>query len=291
MKPPFPYYGGKSRQAKEVWSRLGDPTVYVEPFAGSLAVLLARDAPGQREIVCDLNGYISNFWRALREDPEAVAYWADYPTFHHDLTDRHRWLIAWGRENREQIRDADWYDVKAAGWWVWGISSWIGGGWCEDKGDVGDQIPRVSSKNGGRGVQAQKITIPKVNDKRPLATAGQSGGHGVQAQRHTIPKVSGQMPKVVNGVTGSGVQVQKRTIPKVNDQRPVQTERIGGHGVQAQRQQLSPAGVDIGTGERLSDWFHALAQRLSRVAVLNRCLLYTSPSPRDRQKSRMPSSA
>ena len=26
-------------------------------------------------------------------------------------------------------------------------------------------------------------------------------------------------------------------------------------------------------------------------AYLNRCLLYTSPSPRDRQKSRMPSSA
>ena len=29
----------------------------------------------------------------------------------------------------------------------------------------------------------------------------------------------------------------------------------------------------------------------TRVAELERCLLYTSPSPRDRQKSRMPSSA
>ena len=29
----------------------------------------------------------------------------------------------------------------------------------------------------------------------------------------------------------------------------------------------------------------------TRVAVLLPCLLYTSPSPRDRQKSRMPSSA
>ena len=29
----------------------------------------------------------------------------------------------------------------------------------------------------------------------------------------------------------------------------------------------------------------------SALAFVNRCLLYTSPSPRDRQKSRMPSSA
>ena len=27
------------------------------------------------------------------------------------------------------------------------------------------------------------------------------------------------------------------------------------------------------------------------LGIINRCLLYTSPSPRDRQKSRMPSSA
>ena len=32
-------------------------------------------------------------------------------------------------------------------------------------------------------------------------------------------------------------------------------------------------------------------QQSADSKVLNRCLLYTSPSPRDRQKSRMPSSA
>ena len=36
-------------------------------------------------------------------------------------------------------------------------------------------------------------------------------------------------------------------------------------------------------------WTHAATQR--NVAQLKACLLYTSPSPRDRQKSRMPSSA
>ena len=46
-----------------------------------------------------------------------------------------------------------------------------------------------------------------------------------------------------------------------------------------------------------SDWQRAtppLAELLEgevRVKILYICLLYTSPSPRDRQKSRMPSSA
>ena len=37
--------------------------------------------------------------------------------------------------------------------------------------------------------------------------------------------------------------------------------------------------------------FRDTLRAMSRNELLNRCLLYTSPSPRDRQKSRMPSSA
>jgi DNA adenine methylase len=36
------YFGGKSRVAPQVWERFGDVANYVEPFAGSLAVLLGR---------------------------------------------------------------------------------------------------------------------------------------------------------------------------------------------------------------------------------------------------------
>jgi site-specific DNA-adenine methylase len=42
LKAPFPYFGGKSRIAAEVWRRFGDVKTYVEPFCGSCAVLLAR---------------------------------------------------------------------------------------------------------------------------------------------------------------------------------------------------------------------------------------------------------
>ena len=36
---------------------------------------------------------------------------------------------------------------------------------------------------------------------------------------------------------------------------------------------------------------HDLESEKNKLKVINDCLLYTSPSPRDRQKSRMPSSA
>ena len=53
-------------------------------------------------------------------------------------------------------------------------------------------------------------------------------------------------------------------------------------------------GVDIGTGEQEQGWQHTGYIRNyspDYPNTPNTCLLYTSPSPRDRQKSRMPSSA
>ena len=49
---------------------------------------------------------------------------------------------------------------------------------------------------------------------------------------------------------------------------------------------LGDAILNFVAGEALFDRFP-----LAREGQLSRCLLYTSPSPRDRQKSRMPSSA
>ena len=40
-----------------------------------------------------------------------------------------------------------------------------------------------------------------------------------------------------------------------------------------------------------SHWWFVLIYLIAMIAVCMHCLLYTSPSPRDRQKSRMPSSA
>ena len=80
LQAPFPWFGGKSRIAHVVWDRFGDVPNYVEPFAGSLAVLLARPHEARTETVNDLDCYLANFWRAVKCSPEEVAAHADWPS-------------------------------------------------------------------------------------------------------------------------------------------------------------------------------------------------------------------
>lgn len=63
------YYGGKSRLAPWIASLLPSHRVYVEPFAGSAAVLFAK-TPSTHEILNDLDGDLVCFMRVLRERPE-----------------------------------------------------------------------------------------------------------------------------------------------------------------------------------------------------------------------------
>ena len=42
LKPPFTYYGGKTQVAERIVALLPPHEHYVEPFGGSLAVLLAK---------------------------------------------------------------------------------------------------------------------------------------------------------------------------------------------------------------------------------------------------------
>ena len=58
LKAPFPYMGGKASIAQVVWEALGDPGVYIEPFAGSAAVLLARPTAPKVETINDASGQI-----------------------------------------------------------------------------------------------------------------------------------------------------------------------------------------------------------------------------------------
>jgi DNA adenine methylase len=103
VKAPFVWFGGKRKVAPQVWQALGDVKNYVEPFAGSLAVLLGRphdlgdDGLRRVETVNDADGYIANFWRALTADPDAVAHYCDWPVNETDLFARHLWLVNSGR--------------------------------------------------------------------------------------------------------------------------------------------------------------------------------------------------
>jgi hypothetical protein len=72
LRPPFIYYGGKQRTAAVIAGLLPAHTHYVEPFAGSLAVLLAK-TPAKLETVNDLDGDLMLFWRVLRDQPDDLA--------------------------------------------------------------------------------------------------------------------------------------------------------------------------------------------------------------------------
>lgn len=71
MKSPVPYFGSKSALAPWIVSLLPAHEHYVEPFGGSLAVLLAKP-PSRHETVNDLSRDLVTFWRVLRERPEQL---------------------------------------------------------------------------------------------------------------------------------------------------------------------------------------------------------------------------
>lgn len=150
LQAPFPWFGGKRRVASLVWDRFGDVPNYVEPFFGSGAVLLGRPHTPRVETVNDKDALLANFWRAVQRDPEGVAAAADWPVNEVDLYARHCWLVSEGAARVERLRsDPDYYDVQTAGWWVWGLGQWIGGGWCEAAGrGVHRQMPSLSAPFG-----------------------------------------------------------------------------------------------------------------------------------------------
>ena len=156
-------------------------------------MLLSAPEPASLEVAGDLNGFIANFWRAVKHQPAEVAKEADYPVSHIDQGARHRWLMEQRDRLGAELQDAHWPgDARVAGWWLWGQCSWIGSGWCEWTG----KIPHVG--NAGRGVQAAG-KIPHVSDAgRGVQAAGKiphvgNAGRGVQA--------AGQIPHV----TGAGM--------------------------------------------------------------------------------------
>ena len=137
LQAPFPWFGGKSTVSDIVWERFGNVPNYVEPFFGSGAVLLNRPEHfgDQCETVNDKDGFVANAWRAIAQDPEQAAHYADWPVNENDLNARHAYLT----ERRSSLvakleGDPDYFDAKIAGWWIWGMCAWIGGEFCSGKG-------------------------------------------------------------------------------------------------------------------------------------------------------------
>lgn len=159
LRAPFPYFGAKSGVAALIWYVFGDVKQYIEPFCGSAAVLLAAPRPASLEVIGDCNGYVANFWRAVKYQPDLTWLETDYPVSHIDMAARHRWLVEPDRvaDLAGKLADPEWPgDARMAGWWAYGQCCWIGSGWCEP-----GKVPHTS--NAGMGLQAPG-QVPHTSD-------------------------------------------------------------------------------------------------------------------------------
>jgi hypothetical protein len=142
---PFSHRGSKWLVAHEVWERLGDPKMYIEPFGGTLAMLLSRPATQQqvpKETVGDKDCLIAHFWRAVRKDPHSVAWHFVSPVSQIDLKARHKWLRSQRRiVEQKMLNDPDWFDSKIAGYWAWGQDLSCDGNWCGKNENYTNTLP------------------------------------------------------------------------------------------------------------------------------------------------------
>ena len=197
LKAPFPFFGGKRKCAHLVWERFGDVPNYVEPFFGSGAVLLSRPhwpfTSTRIETVNDVDCYLVNFWRSMQRDPEAVCDAADCPIMEAELHARHNWL----HQQKERIErhkvDPDFYDAKVAGYWVWGLSSWIGDCFCRPTPQAA--IPQLGPSKGVNRKLSQQIPHLRtagMGVNRKLSRLGFSQGIETARGVHkTIPDLGG----------------------------------------------------------------------------------------------------
>lgn len=276
LRAPFPWFGGKSRVAHVVWDFFGDTANYVEPFAGSLAILLNRPFEPRIETVNDLDCYLSNFWRAVQGAPAEVARWADWPVNEADLHARHKWLVKQAEFRTKMRDDPEFFDAKIAGWWVWGVAQWIGSGWCSAPNWEGRTnaaraprgINQVGNANRPHLMRDKGVHQKAIPEKLPLLTASQGNGIGVHKRHRRIERgheweKRPAMARGGRGVQSSGWQ-QK---PDISGSRGA-----AGRGIHATAMAEKMPKSDRGTTSRLQtegiyEWMFMLQERLRRVRV------------------------
>ena len=239
LSAPFPYFGGKRRAAPIIWQALGDPSGYVEPFAGSAAVLLARPPfKGRRtETLNDADGWLVNTWRAIQLDPDSVALHAYGPVTEIDYHARLAWLHS--RRDEELVAwlegDPENHDAKAAGWWLYvmacGIGDPFGGGpWKVIDGKLANSRTSVT-RAGASTVESDRWQARKLPH---LGNAGRG--------------VHRELPHL--GDAGQGVH---RKLPHLGD---------AGQGVHRELPHLGDAGQG-----GLWLYMRQLCERLKRVRI------------------------
>ena len=163
MKAPFRYFGGKSKVASLVWSRLDHNTHhYFEPFAGSLAVLLGRPQASRKstvETVNDMDGMVVNFFRSVKHDPDTLVKYAYDPVSSVDMWAR---MLECKNANADivgrMIADPEFCDPKLAGYWCYAVSTCIMGAYANMGCWHRDGLKGIERRTAsGTGISMSKI--------------------------------------------------------------------------------------------------------------------------------------
>ncbi len=81
MNSPFAWPGGKRNLKKTLLSLIPEHEIYVEVFAGSAKLLFAKPL-SRCEIMNDINGDVTNFFRVAKHRPAALAELFDHEIVH-----------------------------------------------------------------------------------------------------------------------------------------------------------------------------------------------------------------
>lgn len=104
----FPYPGGKTVHFEKIVRRFPDHRRYVEPFGGSVAVLLNK-SPSHIEVYNDLDGDVVQFFEVVRDRRDDLLDWLQYVPYSRDVYE------TWVREFFAGERPDD--PVERAGRW------------------------------------------------------------------------------------------------------------------------------------------------------------------------------
>ena len=127
-KPLFGYMGGKARLSCHIINYISDHEIYIEPFAGSLALLLAKgfkkvtNNARYKEVINDANGNLINLYSVIRDRPQKLI----------DIMDNLEYSV--NNTNFERDIQKISNKVERAAYYLFRMLSAFGGGGSRDHG-------------------------------------------------------------------------------------------------------------------------------------------------------------
>ncbi len=229
---------------------------------------------------------VCNFWRARQTTipPPSPGMPAE-KIIENDLHARHVWLV--GQKNALGPKlegDPEYFDAKIAGWWVWGMASWIGGSFCGGHGpwqvveaeDGTRQLVRRERRSAGR-LPYQTASQRHRPGRQPRACPPRRPRHHSVATVHDgdagVNRPVVQLATGVASITPRSGWRQSRwrataTRAQLNGRWHYQQNNRRRNAVETTAEGTADNVGKPGLGEcGLLAWMQALSERLRRVRI------------------------